>query len=419
MSNYFESILSKFQCGFRKGFSAQHCLLVLVEKCRKFIDKGGFNGIFFTDLSKAFDCIDHELLTAKLHAYGFDIDSLRYIYSYLTERIQKRVKINSSYSKWNEVEFGVPQGSILGPLLFNIYICDMFFSGIEIDLANYADDTTPFTCDMQFDKVIESLTTNVEKLFQWFSDNYLKPNPDKCHFLTNYTGNSMINIKQEVIPNSLNQKLLGIEFNNKFCFDDHVSKLCRKASQKLNALSRVAHYMSIEQRRIIMRAFISSQFGYCPLVWLFHSRRLNNRINNIHERALRLVYRDYSRTSFKALLQIDKSVTIHQRNLQVLIIEIFKTKVGINPEIMNEIFIFKKPIYDFRKTDTLKRIKVKSVKFGTESVSYLGPKLWDLLPTEFKNIESLSKFKDKITGWDTDECPCKLCKNYIRDLGFI
>ena len=99
--------------------------------------------------------------------------------------------------------------------------------------------------------------------------------------------------------------------------------------------------------------------------------------------------------------------------------EIFKTKVGINPEIMNEIFIFKKPIYDFRKTDTLKRIKVKSVKFGTESVSYLGPKLWDLLPTEFKNIESLSKFKDKITGWDTDECPCKLCKNYIRDLGFI
>ena len=186
-----------------------------------------------------------------------------------------------------------------------------------------------------------------------------------------------------------------------------------------NALSRVAHYMSIEQRRIIMRAFISSQFGYCQLVWMFHSRRLNNRINNIHERALRLVYRDYSRTSFKALLQIDKSVTIHQRNLQVLIMEIFKTKVGINPEIMNEIFIFKKPIYDFRKTDTLKRIKVKSVKFGTESVSYLGPKLWDLLPTEFKNIESLSKFKDKITGWDTDECPCKLCKNYIRDLGFI
>ena len=112
-------------------------------------------------------------------------------------------------------------------------------------------------------------------------------------------------------------------------------------------------------------------------------------------------------------------MTIHQRNLQVLIMEIFKTKVGINPEIMNEIFIFKKPIYDFRKTDTLKRIKVKSVKFGTESVSYLGPKLWDLLPTEFKNIESLSKFKDKITGWDTDECPCKLCKNYIRDLGFI
>ena len=126
MSNYFESILSKFQCGFRKGFSSQHCLLVLVEKCRKFIDKGGFNGIFLTDLSKAFDCIDHELLTAKLHAYGFDIDSLRYIYSYLTERIQ-RVKINSSYSKWNEVEFGVsPRINIRAIAFQHIYLRHVF-----------------------------------------------------------------------------------------------------------------------------------------------------------------------------------------------------------------------------------------------------------------------------------------------------
>ena len=93
-------------------------------------------------MSKAFDCINHQLLIAKLYAYGFDIGSVRYIYSYLTER-EQRVKINASLSEWSKIKYGVPQGSILGPLLFNIFICDLFFDVIDIDVANYADDTTP------------------------------------------------------------------------------------------------------------------------------------------------------------------------------------------------------------------------------------------------------------------------------------
>ena len=127
------------------------------------------------------------------------------------------------------------------------------------------------------------------------------------------------------LTNSSNEKLLGILFNNKFDFDEHVISLCREASQKLNAFARVAQYMNLTQRRLIMNAFIFSQFGYCPLVWMFHSRKLNNRINNIHERALRIVYRDYKST-FKQLLKQNKSVSKHQRNLQILATEIFKTK---------------------------------------------------------------------------------------------
>ena len=116
--------------------------------------------------------------------------------------------------------------------------------------------------------------------------------------------------------------------DNKFHFDEHVTSLCRKASQKLNALARVAQYMNLAQRSLIMNAFIFSQFGYCPLVWMFNSRKLNNRINNIHERALRIVYRDYEST-FQQLLKQNKSVSIHQRNLQILATEIFKTKNGL------------------------------------------------------------------------------------------
>ena len=111
--------------------------------------------------------------------------------------------------------------------------------------------------------------------------------------------------------------------------------------------------MNLAQRRSIMRAFICSQFGYCPLVWMFHSRKINNRVNSLHERVLRVVYRDYNAT-FSELLSKDKSVTIHQRNLQLLATEIFKTKNALNPKIMKEIFTFKNVNYDLRNNTFLK-----------------------------------------------------------------
>ena len=132
-----------------------------------------------------------------------------------------------------------------------------------------------------------------EKIVKLLEENAdLKANPGNCYLLVNTTGNIRISVRKETVSDSLNQKQLGIRFDSNFGFDDHVPSLCIKTSQKLNALTRVEQYMNLAQRRSIIKAFICSQFGYCPLVWMFHSREINNCINSLHERALRVVYRD-------------------------------------------------------------------------------------------------------------------------------
>ena len=195
---YMDKFLSKYQCGFRKGYNAQHCLLAMIEKWKKAVDNGNVFGALLTDLSKAFDCLPHDLIIAKLNSYGFNLTALNLIHNYLTKRKQ-RTKINHSYSSWEDILFGVPQGSILGPILFNIFLSDLFLIVDDIDIANYADDNTIYKEHENIDDLITSLQDSATKLFKWFDDNQMKGNTDKCHLLLSKNESFEIHIGDSII----------------------------------------------------------------------------------------------------------------------------------------------------------------------------------------------------------------------------
>ena len=329
---YIETFLSPFLFGYRKNHSTEQCIIVMIEGWKKALDSKYNAGSVLTDLSKAFDCLNHKLLIAKLNAYGFHKDALRFIYSYMRERKQ-RTKVNNSYSSWRDVIYGVPQGSILGPLIFNIFINDIFFFIEKTKLANYADDNTLYCTE----KTLELLTTTLEKetniVLKWFLDNEMKSNDDKCHLIIANHGNHHIHVGSEVVDASEEVDLLGIKIDKNLTFTDHVTSLIKKGNQKLHAMARISKYLSQDKLEIIMKTFIQSQFNYCPLVWMFCSRTLNNKINKLHERALRLVYKNETLT-FDELLELTNSVTVHQRNLQKLAMEIYKAKNDISPKPM-------------------------------------------------------------------------------------
>ena len=226
-----------------------------------------------------------------------------------------------------------------------------------------------------------------------------------------------LSIGNSSIEESNAETLLGIDFDKSLNFKSHVRTLCKKANQKLHALSRISSYMDEKKLMLTMKTFIMSQFNYCPLVWMFYDRTINNKLNRMHERALRIAGKD-DKSSFQELLQKTNSVSIHKRNLQLLMVEIYKTKHNLNPSFMKQIFEDKILPYNLRNTGTLLLPKVRTTAYGVETVRFLGQRLWEKLPDALKNAKCLESFKREIKSTEL-QCNCRLRKVYIPSLGYL
>ena len=237
---------------------------------------------------------------------------------------------------------------------------------------------TPFALlGIQLDKVLERLESDALILSKWFPENFMKLNAGKCHLLTFGTNQDDIEIKigEAIVEECSEEKQLGVIIDKNLNFKSHISNLCKRASQKLHALARVSPFMGSDKLRLLMNSFIKAQFSYCPLIWMFHDRCLNAEVNKTHERALRIVYKD-SHADCQAMLTLDNAVSIHQRNLQYLMIEINKTKHNLNLSFMSEIFETRNVHNDLRTKNNLCIPKARTTFYGIETVRYLGQKLW-------------------------------------------
>ena len=268
-------------------------------------------------------------------------------------------------------------GPILGPLLFNIFINDIFYFENRSFLNNYADNNVLYAFGSNLEGVKQNLSQDLLKLSEWFHENCMILNPEKCHYmcLGKDCVSNLLRYCAEVLETSELETISGIQIGNKLNIENHIKSICSKASQRLGVLQRFSNLLDAQKKNLLFNCIIKSHFSYCPLVWMFCSRRSNSLVNNVHERTLRIVYDDHN-SSYSELLMTKNERTIHQQNVNVLIKEIFKFENDLSPPLIDDMFQVSKTNCNLRHFQKI--ANENPVKMGLETIPYRAPHFWNL-----------------------------------------
>ena len=288
------------------------------------------------DLSKAFDALPHDLSIAKLNACSFSKQALKIMFSYLSGRKQC-IKNESVLSFLRRIKSGVPQGLISGPVLFDIFLNDIFLMLNDPDHYNFADDNILSAVGETIQGLVDIMQHKAESAISWIEENDMVSNPDKFKAIIitkdrQQTENYELNFKGKSISSSAKVDLLGIIIDNELSFEFHISEICRKAGGQLNALKRLSSYLPLHVGEAVANSFILWHFNCCPLVWYFCTAKQIQKLKRIRERVVPCMHDDYHSDYASLLLNTNLS-TMVVRRMRALCAEIYMTLNNLIPTI--------------------------------------------------------------------------------------
>ena len=366
-----------------------------MEDWKKSLDDGKLVAMVAMDLSKAFDSLPHSLLISKLRAYALDNSSCAFLQNYLTGRFQ-RVKVGDEVSCWELNRRGVPQGSVLGPLCFNVFLNDLSYFISRVSLNAYADDQQLYGAYSDHEALYARLDHELREASQWFRMNGLMANPSKFQALVlgSTEQDFSFNIDGQQIQRCDDVDLLGVNIDSKLSFDKHISSICSKVNKQLSVVKRFKHLIGDHIKRRLYNAFILPVFNYCSDVWHFCGKRSKDKLEQLNKQALRTILN--SNSDYETSLRIIGSVNLESSRVQNMLITTYKTLYGIAPPYLKLLLKERKVAYDLRGTLKLNLPRVTTTTYGLHSFRYAATQVWNMLPDDIRTSESLIAFKRAI-----------------------
>jgi Reverse transcriptase (RNA-dependent DNA polymerase)/Endonuclease-reverse transcriptase len=408
MSEYIKekNILCEMQSGFRKNHSCESAIQIVLAKWRRLIEEGNVVIAVFLDFKRAFETIDRDLLITKLKKYGFSADSLKLLKSFLSDRKQY-VYVNGQKSKCIDVNIGVPQGSVLGPLLFILYINDLPENLKDVLVKIFADDTLISAFGKTYKEAASKINSKLQITNTWLEKNKVKLNAEKskCMVLTkskrSFTALQPDIIRFPIVINETNleivhiMKYLGVMIDSNLKFNDHVSYVIKKAGTKINYLCRISKKLSKKTKILLYNCIISPHFDYCASV-LWQTKDENVRqLQLLQNRAMRAILNCKRKTHIEDMLKNLKWLNIEDRiklNMCVLIKKILNgempTYLTENVQYINNVHS-----HDTRSKNNLYISPVKS-SFCDKSLFQSGFQTYNEIPFEIKSIKKTKLFKN-------------------------